>query len=83
MEEVESLEQQLSSRQAALDAVLADWSSTSDLAGQVVHILDDDDSNGLLHRVGLPAINDQNDLWSVIGATTGLDKVITLSGDMA
>jgi len=35
------------SHQAALSAVLADWSSTTDFAGQVAHILDDGQTKGL------------------------------------
>lgn len=65
----------LSTKQAALNAVLADWSSTTDFAGQVARILDEGPANGPLHRVGLPAIDEQNGFWSTIGGTTTADKI--------
>jgi len=72
----------LPTKQAALNAVLADWSSTTDFAGQVAHILNDGQNKGLLRGAGLPSLDDQNGFWSIFGGTTGLEKIITLTGDM-
>jgi hypothetical protein len=62
-------------RQAALSAVLADWSLTTDFAGQVAHILDEGRNRDLLRGVRLPAIDEQDDFWSRIGGTTTPDKI--------
>jgi hypothetical protein len=59
--------------QAALNAVLADWSSTTDFARQVARILDEGPAKGPLHRVGLKAIDQQNDFWSSI---SGINEII-------
>jgi hypothetical protein len=69
--------------QAALNAVLADWNSTTDFAGQLAHILDDGQNRGLLRAAGLPGIDERDGFWSSIGGTTAWDKIITLSGDLA
>jgi hypothetical protein len=78
--EVESWEQPVNGQQAALNAILADWNSTMDFAGQAAHILDD--GQNPLRRAGLLGIKEQDDLWSSIGGTPVLDKLIGPSGDM-
>jgi hypothetical protein len=72
-----------STKQAALNAVLANWSSTTDFPGQVARILDDGQSKNSLHRAGPLSVREQDEFWSSIGGTTGLDKIITQSGELA
>jgi len=74
-EEVESSGQQFSSRQAALNAVLADLSSTTEFAEQIARILDEGPAKEPLHRVGLPTNNDQDDIWSSIRGIDEMDKI--------
>jgi DNA-binding beta-propeller fold protein YncE len=81
--EVESWEQPANGHQAALNAVLTNWNSTTDFAGQVARILDDRQNNGLHHRAGLPAIDEQNDFWSNVGGTTTPDKIGDLTMDFS
>jgi hypothetical protein len=69
-------ENSLNPKQAALNAVLADWRSTTDFAGQAAHILEDGPSKSSLNRIGLRPINEQDDFWSNIGGEPVLHKII-------
>lgn len=80
-EEVESSGQQVSSRQAALNAFLADWSSATEFVGHVARTLDEGPAKGLLHQVGPQATDEQNDFWSSISGTPTMDKIFGLTND--
>ena len=62
----------------ALNAVLVDWPSAADSAGQVARILDDKEARGAAShsqaRLAGPAEND--DFWSAIGVTPSWDQII-------
>ncbi len=64
--------------QTALNAVLVDWPSAADSAGQVARILDDKEAMGAAShsqaRLAGPAEND--DFWSAIGLTPSWIQII-------
>jgi hypothetical protein len=68
------------SRQAGLNAVLADWPSASDFSEKSSHLLND--THSLLSRLSQPTIDDQGAFWSSIGGATVLDRITDLAGHL-
>jgi hypothetical protein len=64
-------------KQAALNAVLADWLTGTDLTGKLGG--DVDNGHWALNRLGAASLNDSGDFWSTIAAGMAMDKITDLS----
>jgi hypothetical protein len=68
------------SRQAGLNALLADWPSALDFSERSSHL--SNDTHSLLSRLSQPTIDEMDAFWSSAAGATVLDRITDLSGHL-
>lgn len=55
----------LAPKQAALNAVLADWTSATSFANTTTYLLEKGTTDGILRHSSIPDVHDLDEFWSV------------------